>query len=88
MGFMPSSTNCGSYTIANSLKKHWARRQDALSWELRAATSLARLWEQHSRADEADQLLASVYGRFNEGFETGDLKTARAMLDRLHTTPA
>jgi len=66
----------------------WARRQDALSWELRAATSLAQLWEQHSRTREADKLLSSVYGRFNEGFETSDLKTARELLDRFGTTSA
>jgi predicted ATPase len=66
----------------------WARRQDALSWELRAAMSLAQLWEQHGRTDKADELLASVYHRFDEGFETSDLKTARALLDRLHTTSA
>jgi predicted ATPase len=65
----------------------WARRQEALSWELRATTSLARLWKRHGRTDEADELLASVYDRFKEGFETSDLKTARALLDRLHTTP-
>jgi predicted ATPase/DNA-binding winged helix-turn-helix (wHTH) protein len=66
----------------------WASRQDALSWELRAATSLSQLWDQHGRTREADELLSSVYRRFNEGFETGDLKTARALIDRLHTTPA
>jgi len=66
----------------------WASRQDALSWELRAATSLAQLWHQHGRTREADQLLFSVYRRFNEGFETCDLKAARALIDRLHTTPA
>jgi hypothetical protein len=64
----------------------WASRQDALSWELRAATSLAQLWDQNGRSREADQLLSSVYGRFNEGFDTGDLKTARTLVDRLHAT--
>jgi predicted ATPase len=64
----------------------WASRQDALSWELRAATSLAQLWDQQGRAREADQLLSSVYRRFNEGFETSDLMTARALIDRLHMT--
>jgi predicted ATPase/DNA-binding winged helix-turn-helix (wHTH) protein len=64
----------------------WASRQDALSWELRAATSLAQLWDQHGRTREADQLLSSVYRRFNEGFETSDLKTARELLDRFSTT--
>jgi predicted ATPase len=66
----------------------WARRQNALSWELRAATSLAQLWAQHGRTGEADKLLSSVYGRFNEGFETSDLKTARALLDHFATTAA
>jgi predicted ATPase len=64
----------------------WAGRQDALAWELRAATSLAQLWDQHGRTREADQLLASVYGRFNEGFETSDLKTARELLNRFSKT--
>jgi predicted ATPase/DNA-binding winged helix-turn-helix (wHTH) protein len=64
----------------------WASRQDALSWELRAATNLAQLWDQHGRPREADQLLSSVYRRFNEGFETSDLKTARTLIDSLHTT--
>jgi predicted ATPase/DNA-binding winged helix-turn-helix (wHTH) protein len=66
----------------------WARQQGALSWELRAATSLAQLWDQHGKTREADKLLSSVYGQFNEGFETSDLKTARALLDRFGTTPA
>jgi predicted ATPase len=60
----------------------WARRQEALSWELRAATSLAQLWHQHGRTEDADELLSSVYSRFTEGFETSDLKTARALIDK------
>jgi predicted ATPase len=59
----------------------WARRQGALSWELRAATSLARLQQDQGRAAEARSLLQSVYDRFSEGFETADLKTAKAHLD-------
>jgi predicted ATPase/DNA-binding winged helix-turn-helix (wHTH) protein len=59
----------------------WARRQGALSWELRTSTSLARLQQDHGRAAEARSLLQSVYDRFSEGFETADLKTAKAYLD-------
>jgi predicted ATPase len=55
----------------------WARQQQALSWELRAATSLARLWHQLGRDAEAVELLSSIYNRFSEGFETADLRTAR-----------
>ena len=58
----------------------WARRQRALSWELRAATSLARMWRDHGRSEEARDLLASIYDRFTEGFETADLKIARSLL--------
>ena len=61
----------------------WARRQGALSWELRAATSLARLWRDQARRKEARELLAPVYGRFREGFETVDLKTAGALIEEL-----
>jgi predicted ATPase len=61
----------------------WARRQGALSWELRAATSLARMWRDQGRSKEARELLAPVYDRFTEGFETADLKASRALLDEL-----
>jgi predicted ATPase len=59
----------------------WAHRQGALSWELRAATSLARLRRQQGQTAEARGLLAPVYDRFTEGFETADLKAAKALLD-------
>jgi predicted ATPase/DNA-binding winged helix-turn-helix (wHTH) protein len=61
----------------------WARRQGALSWELPAATSLARLLREEGRADEAAALLAPVYDRFTEGFDTADLRAAKALLDAL-----
>jgi predicted ATPase len=58
----------------------WAHRQGALSWELRASTSLARLWHQQDRGAEAKEFLAAVYERFTEGFETADLQAARGLL--------
>jgi predicted ATPase len=61
----------------------WARRQGALSWELRTSTSLARLQHDQGRIAEARSLLQSVYDRFSEGFKTADLKTAKAYLDSL-----
>jgi predicted ATPase/DNA-binding winged helix-turn-helix (wHTH) protein len=61
----------------------WARRQGALSWELRAATSLARLWRDRGRSKEARELLAPVYNRFTEGFATADLKEAKGLLEEL-----
>jgi predicted ATPase/DNA-binding winged helix-turn-helix (wHTH) protein len=61
----------------------WARRQAALSWELRAATSLARLWRDQARSKEAIGLLAPVYDRFTEGFATADLKEAKNLLEEL-----
>jgi predicted ATPase len=61
----------------------WARWQGALSWELRTSTSLARLQRDQGRIVEARSLLQSVYDRFSEGFETADLKTAKAYLDSL-----
>jgi predicted ATPase len=60
-----------------------ARRQQAKSWELRAATSLARLWRDQVKRDEARELLVPVYGWFTEGFDTLDLKEAKALLDEL-----
>jgi predicted ATPase/DNA-binding winged helix-turn-helix (wHTH) protein len=61
----------------------WARRQGALSWELRAASSLARLRHQQGRTAEAYGALAPVYARFTEGFQTRDLQRAKAVLDEL-----
>ncbi|MEH2482831.1 putative ATPase [Nitrobacteraceae bacterium AZCC 2146] len=61
----------------------WARRQGALAWELRTSTSLARLQQDQGRIAEARSLLQSVYGRFSEGFETADLKAAKAYLNFL-----
>jgi DNA-binding SARP family transcriptional activator/predicted ATPase len=60
-----------------------ARRQQAKSWELRATVSLARLWREQGRVDEARQMLAEVYGWFTEGFDTPDLQEARALLEEL-----
>jgi predicted ATPase len=60
-----------------------ARSQQAKSWELRAAMSLARLWRDQGKRDEARELLAPLYGWFTEGFDTLDLKQARALLDEL-----
>ena len=60
-----------------------ARAQQAKSWELRAATSMARLWREQGKRDEARELLAPVYGWFTEGFDTLDLKQAKALLDEL-----
>ena len=60
-----------------------ARRQQAKSYELRTATSLARLWGEQGRRSEAHALLAPIYGWFTEGFDTADLKEAEALLDEL-----
>jgi predicted ATPase len=60
-----------------------ARQQQAKSWELRAAMSMARLWRDQGKRDEAHELLAPVYGWFTEGFDTRDLKEAKALLDEL-----
>jgi predicted ATPase len=60
-----------------------ARRQQAKSWELRAATSLARLWLQRSKWEEARALLTPIYDWFTEGFDTADLQEARALLEAL-----
>lgn len=60
-----------------------ARRQQARSWELRAVIGLARLWQKQGRMGEARQMLAEIYGWFTEGFDTPDLREAKALLEGL-----
>jgi hypothetical protein len=60
-----------------------ARQQGALSWEMRTATSLARLWRDQDRLPEARNLVASTYARFSEGFDTADLRAAKSLLEEL-----
>jgi predicted ATPase len=60
-----------------------ARQQQGKSWELRAAMSMARLWRNQGRPQQARELLAPVYGWFTEGFDTRDLKEAKALLEEL-----
>jgi predicted ATPase len=60
-----------------------ARRQQAKSLELRAATSLSRLWQQQGKREVARQLLAPTFAWFTEGFDTADLQEAAALLDAL-----
>ena len=60
-----------------------AREQQARGWSLRAGTSLARLWSARGRTAEGHEILASVYARFTEGFDTPDLRAAKALLDEL-----
>jgi predicted ATPase len=74
---VPAIEACFARAIAG------ARQQAAKSFELRAATSLARLWVDHGQRAEARDLLAPVYDWFTEGFDTQDLKDARALLDEL-----
>jgi tetratricopeptide (TPR) repeat protein len=61
----------------------WARRQQAKSWELRTSTSLARLSQSQGKCQEADELLAPVYGWFTEGFDTRDLLDAKVLLGEI-----
>ena len=60
-----------------------ARRQSAKFWELRVANDLARLWRDQGKRDEARELLAPIYNWFTEGFDTIDLKEAKAVLAEL-----
>ena len=60
-----------------------AQRQKAKSWELRATTSLARLWQHQDKRKEAHQLLSEIYGWFTEGFDTKDLQEAKTLLEEL-----
>jgi predicted ATPase len=60
-----------------------ARQQQAKSWELRAAMSMARLWRDQGKPQQARELLTPIYGWFTEGFDTRDLKEAKALLEEL-----
>jgi predicted ATPase len=60
-----------------------AQQQHAKSWELRAATSLARLWQHQGKREKAYDLLTPIYSWFTEGFDTADLQEARALLEAL-----
>jgi predicted ATPase len=85
----------GEWLLALSMDKHSevetclhqalsiTRRQQAKSLELRAAMSLARLWQRQGKRAEAHQLLAAIYGWFTEGFDTADLQEAKALLEGL-----
>jgi predicted ATPase len=70
--------------LVNSLEI--ARRQQARSWELRTACDLARLWQHQGRGAEALQLVQAIYDQFTEGFDTGDLRDAKALLAELELT--
>jgi len=74
---IPAAESCLDQAIAV------ARQQDALFWELRGALSLSRLRLGQDRTDEARRVLAPVYGKFTEGFETADLRAASALLETL-----
>lgn len=63
-----------------------SRRQQAKSLELRATVSLARLWQRQGKKKQARQMLAEIYNWFTEGFDTKDLKEARALLEELGGT--
>ena len=67
----------------SSVRSRLRVQQQAKSWELRAAMSMARLWRDQGKRDEARELLAPVYGWFTEGFDTLDLKEAKALLEEL-----
>jgi len=60
-----------------------ARKQQAKSWELRASTSLARLWQRQGKQQQAHKMLSDVYNWFTEGFDTKDLKDAKVLLEEL-----
>ena len=76
-----SRCNVGAVEFTRALAI--ARQQQAKSWELRAAMSLARLWRDQGKPQQARELLAPVYGWFTEGFDTRDLKEAKALLEEL-----
>ena len=77
----PNAAEAAEVSLRRSLDI--ARQQGALAWELRSATSLARLWKGRRRVAQARQLLTPVYGRFREGFATADLRKAKSVIDEL-----
>jgi predicted ATPase len=76
-GKQTEAESCFQYAI------ELARHQQAKSWELRATTSLARLWQEQGRQEEARKVLAEVYGWFTEGLDTADLSEAKALIEEL-----
>jgi predicted ATPase len=78
-----SSPQAGDAEAAFKRSLEMARAQNALSWELRSATSLARLWRERGRREGAHELLSDVYRRFDEGHATSDLVAAKALIDEL-----
>jgi predicted ATPase len=76
---LPGATGIAQQHFLRALD--WARRQGAVAWELRTATSLARLWHHESRVRAAYDLLAPIYGRYTEGFATADVAAAKTILD-------
>ncbi len=76
---VPNATAIAADHFQQSLE--WARRQGALAWELRSATSLARLWHRQRKTSQARTLLAAVYRRFTEGFDTTDVVSAKTLLE-------
>ena len=92
---MPSSTGCAEILLdmdGNAVEEaealfhkslEMARRQEAKTFELRAATSLARLWRRQGKREAAQALLAPLHAWFTEGFDTRDLKDAKTLLEEL-----
>jgi len=77
----PERSRAAEVVFGQALALAW--RQAARLWELRAATSLARLWRDQGKRQQAHDLLGPVYGWFTEGFDTLDLKDAKALLEQL-----
>jgi class 3 adenylate cyclase/predicted ATPase len=84
IALMPASPDAPTAEMYFERALAVARQQQAKSWELRAAISMARLWRDQGKPQHARELLAPVYGGFTGGFETLDLKEAMALLDELH----
>ena len=82
-GQAPSAARIEEAAACFELALALARQRQARAWELRAATSLARLWQQQARIEAARAVLAPVYSWFTEGFDTSDLQQAKALLDEL-----